>query len=88
MICPSRPGATADPWSEYTSIDDDHARGLLWSKHDTDKIGVAVDGWQTATGKITRGVSLYDTDRELTAADARKLAAALMDAADHLDRLE
>ncbi|MGE5696582.1 MAG: hypothetical protein ACM4D3_15520 [Candidatus Sericytochromatia bacterium] len=63
-------------------------RGLTWTRHDTDKIGGAVDGWQTATGTITAGVSLYDTeDKELTAADARKLTAALLDAADQRDKL-
>ncbi len=31
-------------------INGDPARALLWSRHDTDKIGVAVDGWQTADG--------------------------------------
>ena len=41
-------GATADPW--FDMINGDPARALLWSRHDTDKIGVAVDGWQTADG--------------------------------------
>ena len=81
-------GATADDWSDFTDIDGDHARALLWSRHDTDKIGVAVDGWQTADGQVIRAVSLYDADKELTAADARKLAAALLNAADELDRLD
>ena len=79
-------GATADPWCDLTDIDGDCARALLWTRHDTDKIGVAVDSWQTADGEVTRAVSLYDTDKELTAADARQLAAALLNAADMLDR--
>ena len=84
---PAPAGATADDWGYLTGIDNDRARALLWSRHDTDKIGVAVDGWQTAHGDITRGISLYDTDKELTAADARQLAAALLNAADQLDQL-
>ena len=44
-------GATADDSSDFTDIDGDHARALLWLvRHDTDKIGVAVDGWQTVDG--------------------------------------
>ncbi len=89
MTIPNLPvpaGATADAWCDLTAIDGDRARALLWSRHDTDKIGVAVDGWQTAEGEVTRAVSLYDVeDKELTAADARRLAAALLDAADALD---
>jgi hypothetical protein len=90
MTIPNLPvpaGATADDWCDLTGIDGDRARGLTWSRHDTDKIGVAVDGLQTATGDVTRCISLYDTEKELTAADARRLAAALMDAADALDKV-
>ena len=81
------PGATADDWCDLTGIDGDIARALTWSRHDTDKVGVAVDGWQYADGAITRCISLYDAeDNELTAPDARRLAAALLNAADELDR--
>jgi hypothetical protein len=38
-------------------------------------------------GHVTRAVSLYDVDQELSAADARRLAAALLNAADELDGL-
>jgi hypothetical protein len=84
---PAPPGATADDWLDLTDIDGDMARALTWARYDTDKIGVAVDGWQTAGGDVTRAVSLYDTEKELTAADARRLAAALLNAADELDGL-
>jgi hypothetical protein len=80
-------GASADDWCDLTDIDGDMARALAWSRHDTDKVGVAVDGWQCADGTVVRGVSLYDTEKELTAADARRLAAALLNAADELDGL-
>ncbi len=81
-------GAEADDWMDLTDIDGAQARTLTWSHHDTDKIGVAVDGWQYADGRVTPCVSLYDADgKELSAANARRLAAVLMDAADELDRL-
>jgi hypothetical protein len=81
-------GATADDWCDLTDIHGDMARALTWSRHDTDRVGVAVDGWQNIDGTIVRGVSLYDAqDKELTAADARRLAAALLNAADELDTL-
>jgi hypothetical protein len=80
-------GATADDWCDLTDIHGDMARALTWSRHDTDKVGVAVDGWQSADGTIDGGVSLYDVDKELSAADARRLAAALLNAADELDGL-
>lgn len=80
-------GATADDWCDLTDIDGDMARALTWTRHDTDKIGVAVDGWQIADGTVIRCVSLYDTQKELDADDARRLAAALLNAADELDGL-
>lgn len=81
-------GATADDWLDLTDIHGDMARALTWSHHDTDKVGVTVDGWQYADGRVERSVSLYDADKELSAADARRLAAALLNAADELDRLQ
>jgi hypothetical protein len=80
-------GAVADDWCDLPDSDGDMARPLTWSRHDTDKIGVAVDGWQSTDGTVTRSVSLYDTDDELDARDARRLAAALLNAADELDGL-
>jgi hypothetical protein len=82
-------GATADEWNAITSAIGDTVRSLEWSRHDAAGIGVAVDGWQDSTGQVSRCISLYDTEcKELTAEDARQLAAALIEAADELDRLE
>jgi hypothetical protein len=80
-------GATADDWVlDYSGAG---CRSLEWSRHDTGKVGVAVDGWQTESGEVTRSVSLYDTEaKELTADDARQLAAKLVEAADALERLQ
>ena len=81
-------GATADDWCDLTDIEGDVTRSLTWSRHDAARVGVAVDGWQYADGRVTRWVSLYDTEcKELTAEGARQLAAALLDAADELERL-
>jgi hypothetical protein len=43
-------GATADDWCDLTDTDGGIARALAWTRHDTDKVGVAVDGWQLADG--------------------------------------
>jgi hypothetical protein len=81
-------GATADDWCDLPAVDGGMARALTCSGHDPDKGGSAVDGWQNTDGRVDRGISLYDAqDKELTAADARRLAAALLNAADELDRL-
>ena len=85
---PVPPGATADDWCELTTDTSDLIRFLTWSKHDTDKIGVAVDGQQFSDGRVERQVMMYDSDMPLTAEDARKLAAALLEAAEELDRLD
>jgi hypothetical protein len=43
-------GATADIWDSDLPLDSDSARALNWSKHDTAKVGVGVDGIQYAGG--------------------------------------
>lgn len=83
---PVPPGATADDWSE--PVAGEMARSLTWSRHDAAGVGVNVDGLQYNDGQVSRSISLYDTDKELTSADARALAAALLEAADEYDRLE
>ena len=61
--------ATAGHWSDLTDIEGGIVRSLEWSRHDAAGVGVAVDGWQQADGRIDRCVSLYDTEStELTAA--------------------
>jgi hypothetical protein len=80
-------GATAGSWSE-PDCDGDQARTLTWSRHDTDEVGVTIEGWQSSDGDVDRCISIYDAgNAELSAADARRLAAALLNAADELDRL-
>jgi len=63
--------------------------GSLHSRHPPHAGGVHVDvcGWQAANGTVERHVAVFAPDADLDAATARKLAAALLDAADQLDRL-
>lgn len=79
-------GAHADDWYDSTT---DQVRSLTWSNHDTPKVGVGVDGRQYfSTGSVERYIALYPhTDSDLTASEARQLAAALLNAADKLDQL-
>ena len=84
---PVPPGAVSDGWHRLADDADDYVRCLTWARFDTDRVGVAVDGCQFSDGLIDAVVSLYDV-KELSAADARGLAAALSAAADELDRLD
>lgn len=73
---PVPPGGVADEWSGPHTLYPDEAvyvRFITWSKHDTDKVGVAVDGAQYSDGRIERAISLYDAEA-LSAAEARALS--------------
>ncbi|BDB42828.1 MULTISPECIES: hypothetical protein [Mycobacterium] len=93
--CPPIPaGAVAgdwDIWHDITgrSCPQDCYRPLTWSQHDVGEVSVTVAGAQYGNGELFRYVLLRpDTgDAELTAPQARRLAAALLDAADSLDAL-
>lgn len=82
-------GATADGWH---SVDHDGVlvRSLEWSRHDTASgASVSVDGSQRATGEYERGISFYGASEgeSIDADQARQFAAALLEAADELERL-
>lgn len=79
-------GATASDW-DSTSIDGMPCRSLQWSRHDTAKVGVGVDGFQYANGEVIRFVAIDLGHDDLGADDARALAAKLTEAADAMDRL-
>ena len=79
-------GATAGEW-DSVDLDDHLCRSLEWSRHDTDKVGVGIDGFQHATGEVTRRISLYEADQELDAGEARALAVKLIEAAAAMDGL-
>lgn len=51
-------------------------------------VEVSVDGWQSTDGTYSRDISLYAEDCDLSAEQARALAAVLLAAADELDRLD
>lgn len=82
-------GATADDWPSITA-DGVLVRTLVWSEHDTEKVGVSVCAEQYGDdGRFTPEIVLFACDgASLDAAAARQLAAALLDAADALDRLQ
>jgi hypothetical protein len=71
-------------WETYDGSGGAQSRTVVWAEHHGG--GVAVDGRQWPDGTTDAAVSIYVGDGEpLDAAQARKLAAALLDAADGLD---
>jgi hypothetical protein len=51
------------------------------------RVDVDLDGVQHSDGSIVRAITVYSKDSEITAEQARSVAAALTEAADELDRL-
>jgi hypothetical protein len=80
-------GADTDGWHNLTDRPGELIRYLSWSSHDAAGVGVGVDGAQYADGLVERYIRLYDADKELSADEARQLAAALIQAANALDAL-
>lgn len=79
-------GAHAGDWDSLTDAGD-LSRSLEWGQFDTEKAGVAIDGFQDSTGEVSRCISVYLGRQDLDARDARALAVKLTEAADALDRL-
>lgn len=74
------------------SVGDIPVRTLIWSRHPvTDKLSVQVSGYQYGdTGRIEWDIAISGPDgaiEDLTVAEARRLAHALLAAADQLERL-
>jgi hypothetical protein len=86
LALPKPAGSVAGDWQLFNFPEDTH-RVLTWSRHDAAGVVVAVEGTQYADGRIDRAVVVRpeSADVELTAANARRLAAALLDAADAMD---
>lgn len=82
-------GATTDGWNTVNS-DGILVRSLEWSRHDTERASIGVDGWQDVNGVVTRGISVYGLSEgeSLTANEAVKVALALLKAADDLGQLD
>ncbi len=83
-------GATSDGWTSIRAYDGCPVRALVWWHRDLGRISVSIDGWQDATGTLDREISVYGIEEgdPITAVDARRIAAALIEAADELDRLD
>ncbi|MEE6177550.1 hypothetical protein [Mycobacterium sp. 050134] len=82
-------GAVAGDWCDTECVAlEDAFRFLTWSRHDASGVVVAVGGMQFGDGHVERNVTLLAESRDvdLTAAGARWLAAALLNAADALER--
>src|ERR1700738_3599623 len=85
------PGASTDSegWGKDLKLGG-YRRSLLWrSDGNPGDVSVDIDGWQRQHGSFTRHISLWGTDDggALTSAQARRIAAMLLDAAHELDRL-
>ena len=85
------PGASTDSegWGKDLKLGG-YRRSLLWrSDGNPGDVSVDIDGWQRHDGSFTRHISLWGTDDggALTSAQARRIAAMLLDAANELDRL-
>lgn len=77
-----------DKWQ--TRRDHGWCRSVVWRGFSDEKMSVAIDGWQRCDGTIAQqGISPYLADLPtLTGAEARRLAALLVEAADVLDSLQ
>ena len=66
-----------------------YSRSLTWQVFDTgvDSVGIDISGRQSTDGSFTRQIQLYADFDQLDAGDARRVAAALVEAADALDAL-
>ena len=80
-------GATTDGWFSIRASDGDAIRLLEWSRHDADKAGIDVGGWQDEHGEVEKRIGLYDVSTEMSAAEARQFASKLIEAADALESL-
>lgn len=88
---PLPPGARTDEESWGTDLQNGgYRRSLEWATFgDRNEINVGIDGWQRTDGSFTRYISLWGIDEggALTAAQARRIAALLTQAADAFEAL-
>lgn len=83
-------GATAvEEWYAPTEFPEDFTRSLTWFERRLGKVGVSIEGAQFGDGHVDRYISVWQAEnKELTPSEARELAAAVLEAADELERLE
>jgi hypothetical protein len=60
---------------------------MLGTRRTIAGVDVVVLGWHDAHGRVERHASVWGTDGELNAASLRRLAAAVFDTANELERL-
>ncbi len=79
--------ASGDGWER--DRDFNYSRSLGWREFETgvDEIALDISGRQSTDGSFTRSIQLYTDTVELNAVEARRLAAALLEAANEMDRL-
>lgn len=66
-----------------------YTRLVRWTSFESPKADASIEALQEADGSFERHLVLYaDAALELTAAEARQVAAMLLNAADALDRLQ
>ena len=85
---PAPPAAEVGGWERNTS--GGYSRSLEWGDVPTgvDGVDIAIDGRQEHTGDFNRAVTVYlDGSACLSAVEARRVAAALTEAADKLESL-
>lgn len=82
-------GATADHWSSVCTVTGRLVRHLSWWENTVAGIAISVGGTQYSDGELSGPqVTIYGEDEDLTAAQARELAATLLAAAAHLESLK
>lgn len=88
---PVPPGATIDPasveWSEMWP-GSGYTRLVRWASFETAQATASIEGLQQPDGSFTRSIVLYnDGDPDLTAAEARQIAATLIEVANVFEHL-
>ena len=83
-----------DDWTEWDRLENQtiYARPYTASARDVGPVTVELAGVQYADGQVRRYIltrpNSFGNDGEMTAAQARALAAALLDAADEIERMD
>ncbi len=82
-------GATTCGWDTINTDTGTPERSMQWFEQDAGDVGVNIDGWQQIDGTYTCGISVYGMSEgeRITGVQARRLAAALLNAADELYKL-
>jgi hypothetical protein len=76
-----------DEWVDVAGTGTTWGRYVRGTRRTVAGAQVVVVGWQDANGQVDRHASIWATDLALDAAALRKLAAAALDAADEIERL-